>query len=65
MTLFPDQLSPNQDEFYDALMDAHNGLSEKDSHALNARIILLMANVIGDFEKIKDILNTAQTHPND
>ena len=32
-----DRLSPNQDDFYNALMDAHTGLDEAESHALNAR----------------------------
>ncbi|MEY3944845.1 MAG: hypothetical protein RL697_858, partial [Pseudomonadota bacterium] len=29
------------DEFYEALIDAHNGLSDEQSEALNARLILL------------------------
>ena len=36
------------DAFYEALMDAHQGLSEDQSHLLNARLILVMANHIGD-----------------
>ena len=48
MTIYPDRLSPNQDDVYNALTNAHEGLSEADSHALNARLVLLMANQIGD-----------------
>ena len=34
--------------FYAALVAAHEGLSENDSAALNARLVLLLANHIGD-----------------
>jgi hypothetical protein len=36
------------DGFYEALLDAHSGLSAEQSAALNARLILLLANQIGD-----------------
>jgi hypothetical protein len=36
------------DEFYERLMLAHQGLSERQSGMLNARLILLLANQIGD-----------------
>jgi hypothetical protein len=35
------------DDFYEALIDAHRDLSITQSHALNARLILLLANHIG------------------
>ncbi|MHA6263108.1 DUF2783 domain-containing protein [Arenibacterium sp. CAU 1754] len=60
MSIAPDRLSPQQDDFYNALMDAHTGLSETDSHALNARLVLMMANRIGDLEALTDILTTAR-----
>ncbi len=62
MTIYPDRLSPNQDDVYNALMDAHAGLSEADSHALNARLVLMMANQIGDPTLVKDILTTARAY---
>lgn len=62
MKIFPDRLSPQQDDFYNALMDAHEGLSETDSHALNARLILLMANQIGDLGVLRDLLTTARAY---
>ena len=34
--------------FCEALMTAHEGLSEEESHAFNARLILLLADHIGD-----------------
>ena len=36
------------DGFYERLLDAHQGLSAAQSEALNARLILLLANQIGD-----------------
>jgi hypothetical protein len=36
------------DGFYEELLEAHTGLSEAQSHALNARLVLLLANVVGD-----------------
>lgn len=36
------------DGFYEALLDAHAGLNPAQSAALNARLILLLANQIGD-----------------
>lgn len=60
MTISPDRLSPHQDDFYSALMEAHAGLTETQSHALNARLVLLMANHIGDLPTLQDLLQTAR-----
>jgi len=35
------------DDFYEALIDAHRDLTIAQSHALNARLVLLLANHIG------------------
>ena len=61
MSVMQDRLSPNQDDFYNALIAAHEGLGEADSHALNARLILLMANRIGDLGVLQDIITTARS----
>ena len=60
MTIYPDRLSPRQDDVYNALMEAHEGLTEPQSHALNARLVLLMANQIGDLDVLRDLLTTAR-----
>ncbi|KIN73818.1 DUF2783 domain-containing protein [Sulfitobacter guttiformis] len=39
---------PDPDGFYDELLHAHTGLSKDQSDALNARLILVLANHIGD-----------------
>ncbi|MGR3481037.1 DUF2783 domain-containing protein [Salipiger marinus] len=53
-------LGARGDEFYEALMAAHDGLSEAESHALNARLVLLLANRIGDVDALKDLLAVAR-----
>lgn len=35
------------DDFYEALIEAHQGLSAEESHAFNARLVLVLANHIG------------------
>lgn len=44
-------LTPNiagADDFYAELLTAHEGLSKEQSEALNARLLLVLANHIGD-----------------
>ena len=35
------------DDFYEALIEAHQGLSTDDSHAFNARLVLVLAKHLG------------------
>ena len=49
------------DDFYQALIDAHRGLSDEQSQALNARLILLLANHIGDLEVLREALAARET----
>lgn len=48
------------DSFYAELIATHDGLSEEESHALNARLILLLANHIGDREALTEALQAAR-----
>ena len=50
------------DDFYQMLIDAHRDLSEADSAKLNAKLILLLANHIGDLEVLKQALSLAGTN---
>ena len=52
-------LGANGDAFYEMLMQAHDGLSEDESHALNIRLVLLFANHIADVEKLRSLLESA------
>ena len=56
-----DRLQAEGDDFYDLLMKAHEGLSFEQSAALNARVILLMANQVGDLDTLREILTIART----
>jgi hypothetical protein len=48
------------DGFYQALIDTHQDLELADSHRLNARLVLMMANQIGDMAVLKEILSAAR-----
>ncbi len=50
----------DQDGFYAALLKAHEGLGEADSQALNARLILILANHVGDVEVLRAALELAR-----
>ena len=65
MTIALDRLSPHPDRVYTAIMDAHAGLTEAQSHALNARLVLMMANRIGDADDLIDLLKTARAYDDD
>ena len=40
------------DLFYESLLDAHQGLSREQSEALNARLVLILANELGGSERL-------------
>lgn len=48
------------DGFYDDLLGAHEGLSKEQSDAFNARLILILANHVGDRKILHDALETAK-----
>jgi hypothetical protein len=48
------------DPFYEALIDTHRDLSEAQSHALNARLVLLLANHIGRHDALLEALQMAR-----
>lgn len=55
-------LSPNfddADDFYADLLEAHDGLEKADGDALNARLILVLANHIGDNAVLRQALEAA------
>jgi Protein of unknown function (DUF2783) len=53
------QLS-DPDGFYEALLDAHEDLSPEESVAFNARLILILANQIGDQSVLRQCLDLAK-----
>jgi len=53
LNLDPNIVDP--DGFYDELLAAHQGLTRQQSDALNARLILILANHVGN----RDVLRAA------
>jgi len=51
------------DGFYEQLLDAHQGLSREQSELLNARLVLLLANQIGDLEVLRECIQAAAQMP--
>lgn len=47
------------DDFYEKLIGAHEGLSDDESTAFNARLILVLANHIGDLNVLEEALRAA------
>ncbi|WP_371037227.1 MULTISPECIES: DUF2783 domain-containing protein [unclassified Rhodosalinus] len=58
LTLAPNIAGP--DDFYAELLAAHEGLTKAESDALNARLILLLANHIGDRAVLSQALDAAR-----
>jgi hypothetical protein len=48
------------DAFYEALIDAHRDLTDDQSQLLNARLVLLLANHIGDLRVLRQALDAAR-----
>ena len=51
---------PDVDRFYADLLAAHRGLSEVQSQALNADLVLILANHVGDPEVLAEALALAR-----
>ncbi len=47
------------DDFYAELLGSHEGLSKEESDALNARLVLILANHIGDRAVLSDAVAAA------
>lgn len=52
------------DDFYQALIEAHRGLSDDESLELNARLILMLSNHIGDLAVLREALELARDSGN-
>ena len=56
-------LQPNfaaPDDFYEALIEAHRDLNPERSQMLNAKLLLLLANHIGDMAVLREALDRAR-----
>lgn len=54
-------LGTSGDDVYAALMAAHEGLSDAESARLNARLVLLLMNHIGDRAVIEAAISAARS----
>ncbi len=48
------------DAFYEALIEMHRDLSDEQSAAVNARMILLLSNHIGDIAVLREAMQIAR-----
>jgi hypothetical protein len=55
-----DRFAGRGDDFCALLMAAHDGLGFKESAALNARLVLLLANRVGDIAILEQALKLAR-----
>ena len=60
LQLWNDRMGPDGDAFYEALLKAHENLTEAESHAFNMRLILILANEIADLEGLTSALTAAK-----
>ena len=63
MTLITTPNLKDPDEAYAALIATHKGLSETESQALNARLILILCNHIGDMDVLRQAFEVAGLQP--
>ena len=61
MTLITTPNLPRPDEAYARLIAAHDGLTEAQSHAMNARLVLILMNHIGQDQVLTEALALART----
>ena len=54
---------PDPDGFYAAWLRAHEGLSDAESHDLDARLVILLANQVGDQEVLLACIAEARANP--
>ena len=50
----------NPDDFYQELIDLHAGLSDDESQKINAKLVLILANHIGEIDVLREALECAK-----
>lgn len=50
------------DDFYQVLTDLHRDLTDEQSADVNARLILLLSNHIGDHDVLEEAMKIAKEH---
>lgn len=49
------------DAFYEALIDSHRDLTTEQSHEMNAKLVLMLANHIGDVGVLREAMQRARS----
>jgi hypothetical protein len=50
------------DDFYEALINTHRDLTDEQSALVNAKLILLLSNHIGDISILREAMALARAH---
>jgi len=53
------RLGARGDDVYAALIEAHRGLSDEESNRLNARLVLILANQVGNADVVIEAIERA------
>jgi hypothetical protein len=48
------------DDFYELLIEGHRGLTDEQSELMNARLVLLLANHVGDLRVLREAIAAAR-----
>jgi hypothetical protein len=64
MPLETDSRFPDPDLAYRALIEAHRALSDEESAVLNTRLVLILANHIGDHDVLEAAIALARSQTN-
>lgn len=48
------------DDFYEALIDTHRDLNDEQSAMVNAKLVLLLANHVGDISVLREAMHIAR-----
>jgi anthranilate phosphoribosyltransferase len=59
-TLITESRFADPDRAYRALIEAHRGLPDEDSAALNTRLVLILANHVGDHSVLQEAIALAR-----
>jgi hypothetical protein len=59
-TLITDNRFADPDAAFRAIVEAHRGLSEAQSAALNAKLVLILANHVGEMSVLKQAIAVAK-----
>ena len=62
-SLVTDLLLDAPDEIYQALVDLHRGLSDEEARLVDAKLILLLANHVGDRGVLEEAIRVARQRP--